>query len=251
VYEVDEKLVLKSITALRKNGKLFSTDLVIGANAFKRVFYAEDGKTPRAVLEVSEDREVFTVFDDKGAKRYEDVEETFENDNGGEYGPYGEYGQQRKTTQTFNVYNGAAAPRYTQTAGQNFQYGPYGGGQPETVIETVDEFEPGSTIVARRITPRSSVAIAGKYENLTKVEVLDAKGEVRFVRYLDDKNRIIRMVDKSRSPEVVTDIAAKDAAVEEIDPALLKSPETPADLKLAEQMVAGNTDMHLQRLLVP
>jgi len=245
VYDVDEKLSVKSITVYRKNGKLFSVDIVIDANSFKRVWFAEDGKTPLAMLETGEHREVFTTYDAKGNKRYEEIDEETDGENN-QYGY--EYGGGRQQRMSYLVYNGAKMPKYRQTAGQNFNYGPQGN-QPEVQIELTEEFEPGSMLVARRISSES-IQVNGKYETLIKVEVL-VNDEVRYVRYLDKQFRIVRMVDKTQSPEEVTNIDPASAAVDTIDPALLKSPDTPADFKLAEKMVEGNKDMHLQRLLVP
>lgn len=244
LYEVDGKLQLKRIVLLDKRGNLFSVDTVLGVDSYKREWYWPDGKTLRAVLEVGEKREVFSMYDEKGAKRFDDIEENTDDDPEGGY----RYGR-KQTVQTFTVYNGAKTPRFVQKVSSEFNYG--NPQQPETQIESVDEYESGSTILARRITPKSSVTIGWETKKLTKVEVF-SNGELRFTRYLDDKNRIVRMVEKTADGEVTTDVQdIATAGVEAIDPIMLQSPETPADLKLAEQMVAGNADMHLQRLLVP
>lgn len=250
LYAVDDKLQVKRIVLLDKRGNLVSLDTVLGPEAYKREWFWPDGKTRRAILEVSKGREKFTVFDEKGAKRFEDLEVATDEQSDPETPQY--YGGRKVTVETYTVYNGAATPKYAQTAGvSSTTYGYPGSTPPEVVIESVEEYEPGSTTVARRITPNASVEIDSTYKHLTKVETF-SNGEVRYIRYLDDKNRIVRMVEKTPEGDVTTDVSdLSTAGVEVIDPAMLKVPHTPADVKLAEAMVAGNTEMHLQRLLVP
>jgi hypothetical protein len=249
LYSLDDKLQLQGVILLDKHGNLFSVDAVLNKDRYKRTWYWPDGKTIRAVLDVSSERESFTVYDEAGGKRFEDLEVTTDEEVDPELPPYYNNGR-KQTVQTFTVYNGSPTPKYTQTVGRSYSYNGYGG-QPEVVIESVDVYEPGSTTVARRITPKVTKQIGSEYKTVTKVETF-LNGEVRYVRYLDEKNRILRMVENTPGGEVVTDVAdVSTAAVEPLDAAMLQSPETPADLKLAEAMVAGNTDMHLQRLLVP
>lgn len=246
VYDVGDKAELKSITTYRKNGKAFSVHIALGEKSYRRVFFADDGQTPRGILEIAENRQAITLFDAKGAKRYTQVAETVASADQPEY-DWDEDGEWESSLY-FDVYDGASKPRYRQFVTQKMSYG--SGAQPQLVLDRVEVFESGTSIVSRRITPGASVQIGNTTRSLTQVEVL-SNGQVRFVRYLDDNNRIIRMVDKTKSPPEVTDVNDADATVEEIDPLWLTFPETPADEKLAQQMVSAYGELNLERLLVP
>lgn len=243
VYELSDKAELKSIATYRKNGKMFSLHIALGEKSYKRVFFADDGQTPLGILDIAENWQTITLFDAKGAKRYLQMAET----NAAESEYYWDEGGETESSLYYEVYGGSPKPLYRQYITQKMSY-EYGA-EPQLELDSVVVFEAGTSIVSRRITPGASVTVGNTTRTLTQVEVL-SNGEVRFVRYLDESNRIVRMVDKTKSPEEVTDVSEADATVEEIDPQWLTFPETAADQKLARQMVA-NAELNLQRLLVP
>lgn len=240
IYSLNDKAAVQSVSVFRKTGTLQTREVMTGPKSGIGEIYYEDGITLRARLEVTEAQYVFTTFDEKGRKRYEKSEGQEEGND--EYGPYGP----KRPSMTYLIYNGSATPLYRQVL-QSEQY--YGGNQQPLKLGYVEEFDEGSMQVVRRITPSKSLYIGFTFEAFTEVVVL-TDGKETSVRYLDKWLCIKRIVDKTKTPELVTDISDPKVK-EQVDVSRLQSPETPADLKLFAEVQAGATDAHMERMLAP
>lgn len=268
-FKQDGKSVLTT-TQFAKTG----VKLLESGDDFACTFFP-DGHAVHYALTGSETRYVFTVFKEDGSKMYEEVyeekkEQSSSNqpDDASSGGSEGE-GRQHNISLTFTVFNGSDTPVFRQHWAIE-RYGPRGSGSSqEPRLELLEEFVPGTWLVTRTIAPGTALEIFGKTETVMTVTKIGEKGTPRYVRYVSDKLRVLRSIDKSVSPEVTTDyvkkgfadeqnpvesilIVSPDAPLEPLDSARLQSPETEVELAVKNLLGGGEQQhSHLPRILVP
>lgn len=204
-------------------------------------FYFEDGVAILATYEANSAGNRFVLYHRTGGIIYE------------QFTIPAEEGMMEQTR--FTVFNLNVLPLYSQVWTVDHS-SDEGEGDGDPLLELLTEFHPGTSIVDRKLAFGKTIQVKGENDKdkdlkVTEVTVFDGSAKVRMVRYLDEENRILRMIDKSTTPETVLDIQPTvDSAREWIDSSHLEAPATPLGNSLIAQAVSG-PQTHLSQLLIP
>lgn len=257
-FEADGKTP-SSRTQYRKDGTRYSVFRKEG-NANVCRFYHEDGRTLRGVFRPNSNGYEFTTYDSAGEKLYDEVRRVEappppqgQENTGEENAGHEPSGQPTKIHLTYTVFNGGAYPLYRQTW-LNEYYSEGGEGQYEgsnASLEMLEEMHQGTTLPLRQFVFGAYTTVGDSSFSATVVTVFGSNGQGAYVRYLDDKRRIRRTVDKTVTPELTTDIKESEAVQETLDESRIASLDDEQSMTMKQEAASGGDHSHLDRILLP